>query len=157
MDVSNWDRIKVPLLAALKDDDLDSAFHSTRTLIRICGEQAEEPVVAAFSTRLDNGEEISVTMLQDIMQELGTPAAEALLLKVRPNVDQAIKTAERKYPEVEFSNIPIEVDIDPNLKAAPFRLVYLAGDRKKELRIIFRPNENGDWVPSLARPADISQ
>lgn len=142
----------LPLLAALNDADIEIVAYSARTLLKICHERAEEPVIAAFSTRLENGVELSGTTFQNVMQELGTPVAEALLLKVRPNVVQAIRTAQRKYPAVEFSNIPMEVDVDPNLMATPFRLAYLEGDRKKELRIIFRPDENGDWIPTPPLP-----
>jgi hypothetical protein len=141
-------RAALPLLAALNDNDLDTAAHSARTLVKICHERAEEPVTAGFSTRLENGVELSGTMFHEVMQELSIPAIETLLLKVRPNEVQAIRTVQRQYPDVEFSNIPIEGTVSPNLKAAPFRLTYFDGARKKELRIIFRPDENGDWVPN---------
>lgn len=137
----------LPLRAALYDEDLETAAHSARTLIKICDERAEEPILAAFSTHLENGVELSGTTFQKVVQELGTPTAEALLLKVRPNVAQAIKTVQRKYPDVEFSNIPIEGIATPNPTAAPFRMAYFEGGVNKELRVIFRPNGNGDWVP----------
>ena len=138
----------LPLLAALNDDDLEIVAHSARTLLAICPERADETVLAAFLIRVENGEELSDTTFQKVLQDSSIPGAEALLLKVRPNVAQAIRTAQRKYPKVNFTNIPMEVDVDPGLRAAPFRLAYFAGDRKKELRVIFRPDENGDWVPT---------
>jgi len=141
-------RAVLPLRAALNDDDLEIAAHSARTLIKICDERAEEPVITAFSTHLKKGVDLSDTTFQEVMQELGTPAAETVLLKVRPNAAQAIRTAQRNYPGVEFKNIPMEIQIDPELKAAPFRLAYPEGDDNKELRIIFRPDKNGDWVPT---------
>ncbi len=138
----------LPLLAALNDDDLDIVAHSAQTLLKICHERAEEPVIAAFSTRFENGVELSGSAFQRVMQDLSTPEVKAMLMKVRPNAVQAIRTAQKKYPNVEFSNIPLDDAVDPSLKAAPFRLAYFNGDRRTELRIIFRPDENGNWVPT---------
>jgi len=141
-------RATLPLLAALNDKDLETAAHSARTLVKICGGRAEEPIVTSFTSRLNNREELSGSLFHDAMLDLGIPTLEPLLLKIRPNKTQALRTARQHYPDVAFKNIPIEAKIVPALKVAPFRLAYFKDNRNKELRIIFRPDENGNWVPT---------
>jgi HEAT repeat protein len=146
----------LPLLAALNNSDFEIAGFSAQTLIKI-DERFIETVLTVFSKQLENEMELSGTMFQRVLQDIGTPEAEALVLKIRPNIVQAIKTARDKFPDVEFTNVPIYTEINPDLKAAPFRLAYYVGSRKHELRIIFRPDENGDWVPNPPLPDALAE
>lgn len=137
----------LPLTAALDDEDLNTAAWSARTLVGIDHMRAEKPVVEAFESRVEKGEELSGTPLHTAMQDLGLPTSKAVLRKVRPDKQWATAVVERKYPDIKFRNIPLVTEIDPGIKAAPFTFAFSDGERKKILKVVFRPNETGDWVP----------
>jgi HEAT repeat protein len=150
-------RAELPLRAALDDEDLAAAGYAARTLAGMDPDRSDALLAESINARLDRGEELSGTPLHHAMLDLELPAVEALALKIRPDETEAIKTAERNYPDVRFMNLPLGVRVDPALQAAPFKLNYFVRNEEKELRIIFRPDENGDWVPDPPLPSELPQ
>jgi hypothetical protein len=148
-------RSKFPLLAALNDDDLEIAAYAAEILVGFNDDpRTALAVIESFSKRVEAGENLAGTPFQDAMLELNTPETDALLLKIRPNAAQAIRTIEKKYPGIQVFNIPLPAP-DKLIPAEPFRLKYLVDGRAKELKVIFRPNENGDWVPNPPLPDEL--
>ena len=145
-------RSVLPLLAPLDDDEPQLQVHGVRTLVDICGERIGDTIAGIVAAQMENGKALTGTPFYHALLKLNLPAVESRLLKIRPDEYRAVITAERKYPGVEFQNIPLEVEIDPHLRAAPFRLVYFDGIRERELRIIFRPDASGSWIPDPPLP-----
>lgn len=148
-------RSKFPLLAAVNDDDLQIAALSAQILIGIDDdERATQAVIASFAKRVEAKEDISNTPFHDAMLELDAPEVDALLLKVRPNPKEAIRTIEKKFPGSHVSNIPLPPP-GKIIPAEPFRLKYMKNGRANELKVIFRPDEDGNWVPTPPLPDEL--
>lgn len=150
-------RAKYPLIAALNDNDLEIAAHSAKILVTMEDDsQAINAVVDSFATRVEAGENLHNTPFYDAMLELDMPGVEALVLKVRPNPKGAMHAFKKKYPGTTVSNMSMPPGkLHPT--AEPFRLKYLVDGRTKEMKVIFRPNEEGDWVPDPAFPDELPQ
>jgi HEAT repeat protein len=147
-------RSELPLLAAVNADDLQIAALSAQILIGLNDERATQAVLDSVARRVEAGENLHGTPFQDALLELNRPEADALLLRIRPTPAIAIKTVEKKYPDTPISNIPLPPP-GKVIEAEPFLLKYLIDGRAKELRVIFRPDENGNWVPNPPLPDEL--
>ncbi|MDF7808773.1 hypothetical protein P4E94_15095 [Pontiellaceae bacterium B12219] len=147
-------RSELPLLAAVNDDDLQLAALSARILVELNDDRATRTVLDSVSRRIAAGENLSGTPFQDALLELNTPEADAFLLQIRPNSAVAIKTLEKKFPGTNFSNMQLPPS-GKVIEAEPFLLKYMTDGRAKELRVIFRPDENGNWVPNPPQPDEL--
>ncbi|MDF7826149.1 HEAT repeat domain-containing protein [Pontiellaceae bacterium B12227] len=148
-------RSKFPLMAAVYDDDFQIAAFAAKILVTYDDDvRTKEAVIESFAQRVESGEKVSGTALHDAMLELNDPEVDTLLLKIRPNPAEAVRTLERKFPGTRVSNIPLP---PPNkvIPAEPFRLKYIVNGRTRELKVVFRPNEDGDWVPNPPLPDEL--
>lgn len=146
---------KLPLLAALQDEDLEIAVHAAKILVTLDDDPAaQEAVIAEFAARIDRGEDLHGTPFYDALVELELPEADEQILKVRPNSTGAVYAFRKKYPGVQVSNMSM-AEGKQHPTAEPFRLKYLADGKAREMRIIFRPNEDGNWVPDPPLPDEL--
>lgn len=145
----------LPLMVSLNDDDLSIAAYSAKTLVQIDDPRSKQAVVDAFEKRLDDGEQLAGTPFYDAMLQLDLPEVNELIIKVRPNAELVLRTVESKYTGIKFSNVPLQFDVDPNKLVAPFLLKYLKDGKAAELKIIYRPDEDGNWVPTPPLPDDL--
>lgn len=141
-----------PLAAGLNDEDISIAGSCADLLLALDPKAARPMVIEAFTKKVNAGEEIIRTGFLKTVTELEDPAVELLLVKIRPNDARAIQVFEEKYPGIHVSIIPMHYQIDPKIKAQPFRLKYLKNGKSKELKVVFRPNEEGEWVPTPPMP-----
>jgi HEAT repeat protein len=145
----------LPLLTALDDEDISISTHAIKTLVQMDDPRAKQAIIDTFNKRRESGENLAGTEFFDTVVELNWPELEEGLLKIRPNAELAIRTAEKKYSGIRFSNIPLQFEVDLNKQVAPFRLNYLKDGKSTELKVIFRPDENGNWVPTPPLPDDL--
>lgn len=145
-------KVTAPLIAGLEDGDISIASSCARVLVKIDSKAATKPLVESFTRKVEAGVEMSGSGFLDVVATLDDPAIEPLLVKVRPNDIRAIQVFEEKYPDIRVSIIPMRYEIDPAIKAQPFRLKYIVGGKTKELKVVFRPNETGEWVPTPPLP-----
>ncbi|MDF7798423.1 HEAT repeat domain-containing protein [Pontiellaceae bacterium B1224] len=146
---------KFPLIAAVNDDDPYIAALSAQILIGFDDDdRTTQAVITSFANRLEAGENLSNTPFHDALLELDAPEVDALLLKVRPNAAEAIRTLETKFPGSHVSNIPVP-PANKVIPVEPFRLKYMKNGKAKELKVIFRPDEEGNWVPNPPLPDEL--
>jgi hypothetical protein len=143
---------RLPLIAGLEDADINIASACAAVLLKIDKDGARKALVEAFVRKVESGEDISGSAFLEFVTELNDPALDSLLAKIRPPVERAIQVAEEKYANVRFTNIPMQFESDKSIKAEPFRLAYLKNGRNKELKVIFRPDIDGNWVPTPPFP-----
>ncbi len=144
-----------PLVAALGDDDISVVSSCAKVLVKIEPQRARRPLFDAFAAKVEAGSEIVGSEFLRVVTELNDPAVEPLLVKIRPNDVRAIQVFEKQYPGVRVSIIPMQYEIDPAIKAQPFRLSYLKDGKTKELKVVFRPNEGGEWMPEPPLPEQL--
>lgn len=146
---------KLPLLAALQDDDLQIAANAAKVLVTIEDDPAAlEAVISEFAARIDRGKDLHNTPFYDALVKLELPEADELILKVRPDAAGAMYAFRKQYPGVQVSNMSMP-EGKQHPTAEPFRLKYLTDGRAHEMRVIFRPNEDGDWVPEPPLPDEL--
>jgi len=150
-------RAKLPLLAAVYDDDLQIAALAARVLVEIEDDpRAPTAVIDSFTTRVEAGEELHNTPFYDAVVELDFPETADLILKIRPNPTGAIHAFNKKYPGIQVSNMMLpEGKIHPT--AEPFRLKYLMDGRANDMKVVFRLNEEGNWLPDPPFPDELPQ
>ena len=148
-------RSKLPLMAAVYDDDIQIAAQAATILILIKDDpRTIHAVIDSFSKRVEAGERLSATPFHAAMLQLNRPEADALLLRIRPNPAEAIRIFEKKFPGIRVSNIEMPPP-DKVIQAEGFRLKYMIDGRAKELKVIFQPNAEGDWVPNPPLPDEL--
>ncbi len=140
-----------PLVAALEDEDLSIAGSSAKLLLLIDKEHSYDLVVESLKAKVEGGTEVAGSELLQIVTDLNDPSIEPLLVKVRPNNARAIQVFEQKYPGVSATTVTLPPS-DPHPTAEPFKLKYLKDGKSKELRVIFRKNDNGEWAPEPPLP-----
>jgi HEAT repeat protein len=145
-----------PLIAALEDDDLSVASSCATILFEIDRERARQAIVEAFSRKVDASMELAGSEFFGIVMELNEPSLEPALLKIRPNLARAIQVVKREFPGVSITGLPLRFEVDPSLQAEPFRLIYELNGKRNELKVVFRPNKNGEWVPAPPLPDTLS-
>ncbi|VGO17884.1 hypothetical protein PDESU_06486 [Pontiella desulfatans] len=140
-----------PLVAGLDAEDISIASSCAKVLLQINREQAKEHLLAAFTAKAEAGAEITGSEFLDLVIALDDPSVAPLLAKVRPSDARAIQVFNEKFPEVQVSVIPMP-PADPHPTAEPFKLKYVKSGHTKELRVIFRKGETGEWAPEPPLP-----
>ncbi len=149
------ERAKLPLLAAVNDEDLELAARAARILVDIDDDpRASQAVLSSFGRRIEAGENLYDTPFYNAMIELDMPEAHELLLQVRPNPRGAMYTFRKKYPGVQVSNMSLP-EGQQHPTAEPFRLKYLKDGKAREMRVIFRPDDRGNWMPEPPLPDEL--
>lgn len=148
-------KAKLPLMAAVNDQDLQIAALAARVLVEIDDDpRVPAAIIESFTTRVETGEELHDTPLYDAVVELGYPETEDLILRIRPNPTGALYAFSKKYPDIQVSNMSLpEGKVHPT--AEPFRLKYVLNGRAHDLKVVFRLNEEGNWLPNPPFPDEL--
>lgn len=145
-----------PLIAALGDDDQAIADSCAKILGEIGDQRAVPALVAILEKKIKEGDEnLSHSPFYAALQQLDDPAAEPTLLKIRPNANQAIRVIERQYPEICITQTESHNAKAPAPQPIAFTLGYKKDGKEREVRAIFRKNENGDWFPTPPLPDEL--
>jgi HEAT repeat protein len=141
-----------PLLAAIESKNELVAGHAADILGSQGEKRALEPMMLVLGRKIDAGEELSNSPFYNALQKLNDPAAEPLLLKVRPNPDRAMHVFERKYGGARA--ISAETKDATGIASQPigFRLGYIDNGKVGEMEITFVKDGSGDWKPTPALP-----
>ena len=112
---------------------------------------AEEVVVVFTNPAV----ELSGTSLHNALLEFDIPALEPMLIKIRPDATAAIHAFKAKHPGMTVISLPLSAEVDPALKAVPFRLSYYKNKQMNELKVVYRQNSAKDWILSPPIPSEL--
>ncbi|QBG46022.1 hypothetical protein EGM51_00815 [Verrucomicrobia bacterium S94] len=139
-------------MAALNDSDIQIAAHAAKILATIKDDpRTIAAVIENFASRIENGGDLHNSPFYDAMLELHLPEAEKLIQKVRPSPAGALHVFRKTYPGVQVSNMSLPPG-KQHPTAEPFRLKYLNNGKAKEMKLVFRLNEDGNWLPDPPLP-----
>ncbi len=140
-----------PLTAGLEDEDLSVVSACANVLNKVDPDHAEQYLVNAFKAKADKGTDLFNSEFYTLVVNLNEPSIEPIVAGMRPNDARAIQVFERKYPGIRVSIMEMPpADLHPT--AEPFRLKYILDGKAKELKVVFRPDANGEWVPNPPFP-----
>ena len=142
----------LPLIAAIEDDDELIAGNAANILGSQGEKRALNPLMKVVSKKQKAGELLTESPFYVALQKMDEPAAEPLLLKIRPNPDRAMRVFERKYPGIRPMSSETKDSTGHPTQPVTFRLGYIEGARVGELLITFMPNAEGNWIPTPALP-----
>ncbi len=154
--IAAGDRAVLPLIAASTGANELVAGHAAEILGKIGDARAVKPLLGVLSQKIETGEVLTDSPFYNALQQLDDPAAEPVLLKVRPNADRAMRIFARKYGIKVLSAENREAATDAPLPVT-FRLGYIAGPRLIETPVTFAKDSNGDWTPTPALPDQLPQ
>ncbi len=153
--IAAGDRAVFPLIAALDASDQRVANVCANILGTIGGQQAVLPLTEALSQKVDKGEHLTLSTFYTALQKLDDPAAEAILLKVRPDTDRAIRIFERQYPGCRITGTRSKNAQADYSRPVAFQLDYHRDGKAGRQVIVFRKNDKSDWVPTPALPTEL--
>ncbi len=149
---SAGDLATYPLIAAIEDDNELVAGHAAELL----GEQKEAgalaPLIKVLGRKIAAGEQLTTSPFYNALQKLDDPAAEPLLLKVRPNPDRAMRVFERKYPGARPISAETKDETGHYSQPVHFRLGYIRDGKVGEMEFTFMKDGSGDWIPTPPLP-----
>lgn len=145
----------LPLIAAIEDSDQQISESSAEVLGDIGDSRAVAPLAGMLSRKITKGEELTQSPFYLTLQKLNDPSTEALLRKVRPNETHANRSFEQQYP-----GITITYTRTKNARAGydqpiGFLIGYIQNEETGELRIAFKKNSAGEWLPTPPLPAKL--
>lgn len=150
--VTTGDAAVLPLIAASLGPNPLVAGHAADILGTIGDARAVQPLISVLSKKIEAGEELTDSPFYNALQKLDDPAAEPVLLKVRPNADRAMRVFERKYSEVRIMSAESRNASADYMQPITFHLGYISGPRLIETPVTFARDGFGDWKPTPALP-----
>ncbi|MEI6892344.1 MAG: HEAT repeat domain-containing protein [Pontiella sp.] len=145
----------LPLIAALEDENELIAGNAADLLGSQGEKRALHPLMKVVSNKLEAGELLTESPFYVALQQMDDPAAEPLLLKIRPNPDRAMRIFERQYPGIRPMSSETKDATVQHTQPITFRLGYIEGARVGELMITFQPDAEGNWIPTPTLPAQL--
>lgn len=145
----------LPLIAAIEDEDELIAGNAADILGSQGDKRALNPLMKVVKRKLDSGEILTESPFYVALQKMDEPAAEPLLLKIRPNPDRAMRVFERQYPGVRPMSSETKDSTGHYTQPVTFRLGYIEGARVGELMVTFMSDGEGNWIPTPALPAQL--
>ena len=142
----------LPLIAAIEDEDELIAGNAADILGSQSEKRALNPLMKVVSKKQKSGEILTESPFYVALQKMDEPAAEPLLLKIRPNPDRAMRVFERKYPGIRPMSSETKDSTGHPTQPVTFRLGYIEGARVGELMVTFMPDGEGNWIPTPALP-----
>jgi HEAT repeat protein len=146
-----------PLIAAINERNALIAGHAATALGEVGDSRAVGPLMAVLKRRLAAGEQLTDSPFYSALQKFDDPAAEPVLLRIRPNTDRAIRVFERQYAGVRAMSAESRDTTAHHTQPITFRLGYIDGGKVGEMQMTFMKNAGGDWIPTPALPADLPQ
>ncbi len=137
----------LPLIAALDSNDPQVADCCAIILGKINAPQIVVPLTEKLTEKIAGGEELSNSPFYTVLQEIDAPTSRPLLLKVRPNAAQAIRLFEQTYSDSRVTHTKSHNAKGDYAQPVAFTLGYAKGGKTGEMRIIFKKDGAGDWVP----------
>ncbi|MCK4563666.1 MAG: HEAT repeat domain-containing protein [Verrucomicrobia bacterium] len=153
--VTAGDLAVFPLIAALDASDQRVANVCANVLGTVGDQRAVLPLTEALSRQVDKGEHLTLSAFYIALQKFDDPAAEAILLKIRPDTHRAIRIFERQYPGCRITDTRSKNTQAGYSRPIAFQLDYHRDGKAGKLVIIFRKNDKGDWVPTPALPTEL--
>lgn len=147
----------LPLIAAAQGRNPLIAGNAAEILGEIGDPRALQPLIDVLNQKIAAGEQLSTSPFYNALQKLDDPAAEPVLLKVRPNSDRAMRVFDRHYGTVRVMSAESRDASSEYTQPITFRLGYISGGRLIETPVTFARDGFGDWKPSPALPADLPQ
>ncbi|MDF7826150.1 HEAT repeat domain-containing protein [Pontiellaceae bacterium B12227] len=145
----------LPLISAIEDEDELIAGNAADILGSQGEKRALNPLMKVVSDKLETGQVLTDSPFYVALQKMDEPAAEPLLLKIRPNPDRAMRVFERQYPGVRPMSAETKDSTGHASQPVTFRLGYIEGARVGELLVTFMVDGSGNWVPTPALPAQL--
>jgi HEAT repeat protein len=146
-----------PLIASIGDNNTLIGGHAAEILGEIGDLRALEPLISSLKKKIANGEELSNSPYYSALQKLDDPAAEPVLLKVRPNTDRAIRIFERQYTGTRAMSAESRDLTGHYSQPISFRIGFIDDGKVGELNVTFVKDGFGDWKASPALPAELPQ
>jgi len=142
----------LPLIAALGDSNLVVANQAADLLKTIGDRRAIEPLKEILKRKISVGAPLSKSAFYSALQTFEDPQAEALLLRIRPNADRAMRIFDRKYSGIRAISAESQDELDGSILPIRFRVGFVDGGRMNAIEIVFARNNSGDWVPTPPLP-----
>ncbi len=145
----------LPLIVAIEDSDRQLSESSAEVLEKIGDPRAVAPLAGILSRKIKKGEELTQSPFYIALQTFNDPSTETLLRKVRPNETHANRSFEQQYPGVTITYTRTK-----NARAAydqpiGFLIGYIQNEETGELRMVFKKNSEGEWIPTPPLPTKL--
>jgi HEAT repeat protein len=138
-----------PLIAAIDDDNALISANVAEVLGEIGDPRAVKPLITALEQKLKKGDPLSNSRFYSALQKLDDPAAEPILLKIRPNTDRAIRIFERQYPDVRVNLAESRDFTGQQTLPITFRVGYVDNSEKVgKTDLTFQKDSSGNWIPT---------
>ena len=137
----------LPLIAAIEDEDLLIAGSAADILGSQGEKRALRPLMNVVAKKQAGGDRLTDSPFYNALQKMDEPAAEPLLLRIRPNPDRAMRVFERKYPGIRPMSSETKDTTGHHSQPINFRLGYIDNGRIGELMVTFMKDGEGNWVP----------
>ena len=144
-----------PLIAACSTTNSSIADQTAEILGNIGDIRAAQALMAVFEKKILEGEKLSSSPFYNALLKLDDPAAEPLLLKVRPNPYRSMRVFECKYPTLRAISAESRNASEDDDQPIVFRIGYINRGKMAEFEISFAKDELGDWKPSPPLPSQL--
>ncbi|MDZ8119263.1 HEAT repeat domain-containing protein [Pontiella agarivorans] len=145
----------LPLIAAIEDDDELIPGNAAHILGSQGEKRALHPLMKVVNKKLEAGEILTDSPFYVALQKLDEPAAEPLLMKIRPNPDRALRVFSRQYDTIRPVSAETEDESGDVSQPVRFRIGYINGSRIGEMIVTFMPDRDQNWVPNPPLPEQI--
>lgn len=142
----------LPLIAAIEDEDELIAGNAAQILGEAGEKRALRPLMNIVGKKLKAGDPLSDSPFYIALQKMDEPAAEPMLLKIRPNPDRAMRIFARQYVGIRPISAETKDETGDVSQPVNFRIGYIEKGRIGELTVTFMPNGEGNWVPTPPLP-----
>jgi len=146
-----------PLMAASLGKYPVIADQAAELLGELGDPRAAQPLMDVFKRKLSVNTALTRSPFYTALLQLDIPAAEPLLLRVRPNPLRAMRVLERSYPQVRAISAESRDDPEELYLPISFRVGYIDEVKMNEVTITFAKDWQGDWNPDPALPNQLSQ
>lgn len=146
-----------PLIAASTGEYPMIADHAAELLGNLGDPRAAQPMMDVFKRKLAVNTALSNSPFYTALQQLDTPDAEPLLLRVRPNSLRAMRVFERQYPHLRAISTECRDDAEGINPPISFRIGYVDNGKMDEFTMTFARNWRGNWTPDPALPDHLSR